>query len=168
MLVGKTKPSRTTWWIFFSLVVTVYLSAEASGARNTLWVARSEILGIAGIAILSLWYGKKEREKGEWVCILGSAVSLIILWVVKAPEVALVTSLVTDVFALWPTIQKSIKHPEEEDRFAWILTQCANALNVCAIGKWSFGEVIYPVWLFVLDGVLLYFLLFPRKRTQLN
>ncbi|OHA94317.1 MAG: hypothetical protein A3E02_00500 [Candidatus Zambryskibacteria bacterium RIFCSPHIGHO2_12_FULL_38_34] len=164
MLRGETKPSKTTWWIWVPLVVTLFFSAKASGAEETLWVAKSEMVGITAIALLSLKFGKKEREKGEWFCILGSAVSLMILWVFKAPAVALIAALATDSFALWPTIQKTIRNPEEEDRTAWVFTQTANLFNLFAISTLAFGDIVYPVWLFALDGIIIWFLFSPKKR----
>jgi len=163
---GETKPSRTTWWIWSPLAVTLYFSAEAAGAKETLWVARSEVIGIITIALLSIRYGKKQKEVGENFCILGSVVSLIVLWVFKRPDVALIAALTTDTFALWPTIQKTRKHPKEEDKFAWTLTQTGNFINLFAIRQMTFGEIVYPVWLFVLDGVLLWFLFFPKRKER--
>lgn len=166
MFKSGTKPSKTTWWIWSPVVFALYFSADASGARETLWVARSEVLGIITVALLSLKFGTKEREKGEWLCILGSAVSLIVLWAFKAPAVALGVALITDSFALWPTIQKTMKHPEEEDRLAWTLTQTANLFNIFAISTMTFGDIVYPIWLFVLDGIVLWLLFFPKGKRR--
>lgn len=169
VLKGNTKPSRTTWWIWSPLAITLFFSAEASGAAETLWVAKSEVLGIITIALISLKFGKKEREKGEWFCIIGSTVSIAMLWIFKAPEIALVLALITDSLALWPTIQKTKRYPEEEDAVAWSFTQSANIFNLFAISTFNFGEIVYPVWLFVLDGIVLWYIfkkggLIPTKN----
>jgi hypothetical protein len=164
ILKGGTKPSRTTWWIMSVLAFSVYFSAEASGAKFTLWVARGEVVGITITALLLIKYGSREREKGEVFCIIGAIVSMIILWVFQAPIVALVASLATDSFALWPTIQKTIRNPKEEDRLAWVFTQTANLFNLFAISSLSFGDVIYPIWLFILDGIVLWLIIFPKGK----
>ena len=164
ILKGNTKPSKTTWWIWIPLAITLLFSAEASGAKATMWVAKSEVIGIIAIALLSLKFGKKEKEKGEWVCISGSAVSLLILWIFKAPSIALFAALTTDSLALWPTIQKTINNPEEEDCLAWLFTQTANLFNLFAISTMAFGDIVYPVWLFVLDGTVLWLLIFPKIK----
>lgn len=160
---GETKPSKTTWWIWVPLVVTLFYSAEASGAKETLWVAKAEVVGIISIALLSLKFGKKEREKGEWFCIAGSAASLLILWF-GAPAFALFAALATDSFALRPTIQKTIRNPKEEDRLAWVFTQTANLFNLFAISSLSFGDIVYPIWLFILDGIVLWLIIFPKGK----
>lgn len=162
ILKGTTKPSRTTWWIWTPIAVTLYLSADASGAKETLWVALSEVIGITLIAVLSIKFGESSREEGEAYCIIGSAISLVIL--VWMPGAALVVSLITDSFALWPTIKKSMVNPEHEDLAAWSVTQTGNFFNLLAISSVQFGDVVYPVWLFVLDGILLYVLIFRKRR----
>ena len=163
ILRGETKPSKTTWWIWTPVVITLFFSAEASGAKETLWVARAEVVGIISIALLSLRFGSDEKQKGEWFCIVGSAISLLILWF-GAPALALFAALATDSFALWPTIQKTIRNPREEDRLAWVFTQTANLFNLFAISTLSFGDVMYPIWLFVLDGIVLWLIIFPKGK----
>jgi hypothetical protein len=163
ILKGGTKPSRTTWWIMSVLAFSVYFSAEASGARFTLWVARGEVVGITATALLLIKYGSREREKNEGVCIAGSVISLLILWF-GAPAFALFAALATDSFALWPTIQKTARNPKEEDRLAWVFTQIANLFNLFAISSLSFGDIAYPVWLFVLDGIVLWLIIFPKGK----
>ena len=157
-----TRPSKTTWFILSPLAFIVYTSAKSAGANETLWVGVTQITGVVTIALLSLKYGESNREKGENLCILGSVISLSIV-IFKQSEVALVASLLTESFALWPTIQKSARDPKSEDLFAWLLTQTGNLFNLFAISNGAFGDITYPVWLFILDGVVVYLLIRKRK-----
>lgn len=162
ILEGKTKPSRTTWSIFAGVAIVLATSYKASGAESTMWVAISEVFGICAIALLSLKYGDGGREKTDIICLAGTVVSIVLWWWFNSPTVGLVASLTVDSLAIYPTIEKSWHKPETEDRFAWLLTQVGNLLNLFAIDKLTFGVTVYPIWLFILDGVVVYALY--RKR----
>ena len=166
ILKGDTKPSKTTWWILSLLALTLYFSAKENGASETLWLARGQVAGSLVTAFLALKYGERKRERGEGFCILGSVVALTSLWFVQAHALALVLTLLTETFAIGLTVQKSWRNPENEDQTAWTVTQIADGLNLFAISSLHFGDIAYPIWLFVLDGVVLLTLLLPRGRKE--
>jgi hypothetical protein len=154
ILKGYTKPSRASWFIWGAVGIILVLSYRASGAENTIWVPVSEAIAPVVIAILSIKYGSGGTEKIDIFAFVGSLFSLFLWWYFDSPVVALVTNLMLDFFAALPTIEKSWKNPAEEDRFAWTLTQIGNSLNLFAIDKLLFGVIIYPIYTFIIDGVI--------------
>ncbi len=151
---GTTKPSRTTWIIWAVIGIILAFSYKASGAEDTVWVAVSEAIAPTFIALLALKYGVGGTDKIDVFCFLASLFSLVLWWWFNSPVIALVTNLAIDFLAALPTIQKSWHSPHEEDKFAWTLTQAGNLLNLFAIDKYIFSVLIYPIYTFIVDGVV--------------
>ncbi len=168
ILKRQTKPSRATWFIWAVMGIILAVSYRASGAEDTIWVAVSEAVAPTIIALLAIKYGVGGAEKTDIICFFGSLFSLFLWWLFGSPVVALVANLTIDFFAAVPTIKKSWKRPGEEDKFAWSLTQTGNLFNLFAIDKMLFGVIIYPVYTFIIDGIitgLLYKPIFKKKIT---
>ncbi len=163
-LRGKTKPNRATWWIWAFMGLILALSYKLSGANNTVWVPYVEFLGPFIIALLSIKYGEGGlKNKIDIICLIG-AIASIILWIIfNNPVVALVTNLAIDSFALIPTIKKSYLRPEGEDFWAWFGTGIADSLNMLAVEKFSFAILLYPIYMFVSDFIIIVILFFRKK-----
>ncbi|PIR40356.1 MAG: hypothetical protein COV33_00150 [Candidatus Zambryskibacteria bacterium CG10_big_fil_rev_8_21_14_0_10_34_34] len=167
ILKGKTKPSRATWFIWAFIGIILAISYRASGAEDTIWVAVSEAIAPTIIALLTIKYGVGGTEKIDIIAFIGALISLILWWIFGTPVVALVTNLAIDFFAAIPTIKKSWHKPDEEDRFAWTLTQIGNLSNLFAIDKIIFAVIIYPIYTFIIDGVITGLLYRPLfKKTN--
>lgn len=154
IIKGKTKPSRATWFIWAIEGIILAVVYRASGAEDTIWVAVSEAIAPTIIAILAIKYGIGGAEKTDIACFVGSIFSLFLWWYFDSAVIALMANLAIDFFAAIPTIKKSWQNPKEEDRFAWSLTQTGNLFNLFAIDKIIFGVIIYPVYTFIIDGVI--------------
>ena len=159
---GKTKPNRSTWFIWAFIGLMLAISYKASGAEDTIWVPISEAIAPSIIALLSVKYGVGGADKIDIFAFLGSLVSLFLWWYYDSAVIALLTNLAIDFFAAIPTIKKSWINPEHEDRFAWSLTTMGNIFNLFAIDKLMFGVLIYPIYTFLIDGVITG-LLFKKK-----
>lgn len=166
ILKGESKPSRATWWIWTVMGGTVGLSYYFSGAENTIWVPFVEFIGPFSIALLSIKYGEGGlEERTDLICIFGAIIS-IILWIIfNNPVVALVTNLLVDSFALIPTIKKSFLRPENEASSAWFGTLVGDGLNLFAIEKMTFAILIYPIYMFISDLIVVG-ILFIKKRKK--
>lgn len=81
----------------------------------------------------------------------------------NCPIVALVTNLFVDLFAIIPTIKKSYLRPEGEDFWAWFGTGLADSLNMFAVEKFTFGILVYPIYMLVSDLIIIFILLLKKK-----
>lgn len=62
ILLKKTKPNRTMWWIIAIVVSAFGVVYYFCSANRVIWIPLSYIVGPVAIAFLSLWYGK-----GGWL-----------------------------------------------------------------------------------------------------
>lgn len=165
---GETKPNKTTWWIWTFMGAVVGVSYYFSGAESTMWVAVSEFIGPLSIALLSIKYGTGGVEdRTDLICLVGAIIS-IILWIIfDSAVVALVTNLAVDIFAALPTI-KHIKHnPQDENMAGWFITWIADCVNIFAIDRPIFGVIVYPLYMFIIDGIMV-FILWKSKKKKIN
>ena len=161
---GGSKPNRATWWIWAFMGIVLAISYHSSGAVNTIWVPYVEFIGPLSIALLSIKYGEGGlNNKTDLVCLVGAVFS-IILWIIfNNPVVALVTNLVITSFAVTPTIKKSYLRPEGEDFWAWFGTGVADSLNMFAVEKFTFAILVYPIYMFISDFIIIFILLLRKK-----
>ena len=165
IIKGTTKPNRMTWITIALISWVLLLTYKAGGADTTIWAPLGEAVAASVVAFLSIGRGVGGFEKTDIICFVG-VIGSFILWQISGLSiVGLVSSLLVDTFALYPTIEKSWGKPNEEDRLAWTMTQIGNTLNILAINQLTLAILIYPIWRFLLDGVVVYALY--RKKNQL-
>ena len=163
---GKTKPDRATWWILTLIGVMIASSYYVSGARTTIWVAISYVVGPFIIAILSLKYGegKKWKKLEKW-CFMVALISMPIWYISNSAILTLIINMFLDFIALLPTIKKSYLRPKGEDKAAWTLESLSSILNMFAVERWIFAIAIYPIYLFIINGTITILLYRHRKKT---
>lgn len=165
IIKGHTKPSRATWFILAFISVVILASYDASGAENTIWVAVANAGASVVIALLSIKNGVGGSTKLDKFSFLGSLFSLLLWWYFNSALVALTANLMIDLLALLPTLRKSWYNPESEDRFAWLLTFIGNTLNLFAVDQLLFSVIIYPIYFFLVDGIIVWFLCRPLFKN---
>lgn len=167
-LQGKTKPNRATWWILTLVGLLIATSYYAGGARDTMWVALSYVLGPAIIAVLSLKYGEGRWERLDQFCLTGALVTAVIWYLSKSALIVLLINILMDFLGLLPTIKKSYLRPEGEDRRAWTLESFAGVVNMFAIGRWTFAIAVYPMYLLILNVAITLLLFRPRQHASVT
>lgn len=163
ILNGKTRPNRATWFVLTVVGVLIVMSYYASGARDTLWVPISYAVGPFIAFLLSLKYGEGGFTPFDRFCLLACLVSIVFWKISHSPAMTLFANLLIDFFGLLPTIRKAYLDPKSEDRAAWSVTSLSNFLNILAVGSWTFVIGFYPVYMFLVNG-LVTTLLFVRGR----
>jgi hypothetical protein len=166
MVRGRTKPNRATWWIWTVVGFLLAVSYYASGARHTMWVPVSYVLGPLIIAVLSLKFGVGGWTWFDRGCLLGAGITTLLWGIFRSPLIALLLNLCIDFLGALPTIRKAYSDPGGEDPVAWSLFLFGNTLNLLAIEKWRFSISVYPAYLFLLSGLILVLLIFQSKVGQ--
>jgi hypothetical protein len=161
ILRGTTRPNRATWWIWTIVGAMLCSSFYASGARHTVWVGASYVIGPLAIALLSLRYGEGGWTRFDRHCLGASLLSLVIWWLARSPLVALIANIGIDLLGALPTLRKAYAEPEAESLVSWIIFLIADALNLCALSSWSIEASLYPLYLFALAGTVVVLLARP-------
>ena len=165
ILKGKTRPNRATWFILTVVGALIALSYYASGARETLWVPVSYVIGPFIAFLLSIKYGVGGWTPFDRLCLFGCFVSIIFWKVSHSPEITLFLNILIDFFGILPTIKKSYLDPLSEDRTAWSMTVFASVLNIFAVGSWTLVIGVYPVYMLFFNGLIVALLFFSPKKV---
>lgn len=161
---GKTRPNRATWWIWTVIGAMLCASYYASGARHTVWVPASYVIGPLLTALLALRYGEGGWDRFDRGCLAASLCSLLVWWLARSPLLALAANIGIDLLGALPTIRKTYREPEAESLLSWTIFLLADTLNLGALGRWSPAASLYPLYLFALAAVLVALMLRPRLR----
>ena len=159
---GKNKPNRASWWIWGILGVITGISYYYSGATTTIWVPICYAICQIITAVLSLKYGEGGWNRLDKICLIGAGFSLLLWWLSSSPLIALLFTLLIDLFAAIPTVIKSYINPEQESCFSWTIFLVANTLNMVALDRWNISLVAYPFYLFYLSSTLSILLWLPK------
>ena len=166
ILKNKTRPSRVTWLILTIVGVIIFSSYYALGARETIWVALGYTLGPFIIFLLSIKYGEGGWTRFDRFCLLGALISIVLWWKTGSAFIALIINIIIDFFGILPTIKKSYLNPKSEDSFPWLITFITCIVNIFAIESWRFDIWVYPIYLLLSNGVIAFFLYFPKSQSS--
>ena len=166
IVTGGTKPSKVTWWILMVSNIILALSYYFSGARDTIWIPVVYGAGFGIYAFLSIKYGSGGWGIIDILCVIGATISVLLWWLLHSSEIALYTIIAVDLFGLSPTIVKSYREPESESKMAWAVATLASLLNIFAIERWTTAVYLYPIYVFVTNGLVLFFILTRPHQSQ--
>jgi hypothetical protein len=167
ILKGKTRPNRASWWIWVTLGVFLCIFYDRSDPGTTLWALAAPVIGQLIVAILSLKYGEGGWNRFDRFCLAGAGISLILRWQSNSDFAAMIFLIAIDVLAALPTIKKSYLEPETEDLLTWGLYSIGSLLNLFTINTWSVEKAIWPVYVFLVNTIIVALLLLPQIQTQL-
>lgn len=172
-LRGKTKPSRSTWWILTLVGSLIFLTSYTSGARESMWIMASYVIGPLIISITSLHprygYGEKLLPV-DIVCLLWALLCAIIWLVFNSPIIAFLGSIILDAVGLIPTARKAYLEPDKEDAFAWSIEMVASIMNALGITIWFVSSNltwIYALYLLLGNGTILTLLVYKSLKVKL-
>ncbi|MBU0532250.1 hypothetical protein KKB44_02030 [Candidatus Micrarchaeota archaeon] len=162
----KTKPNRASWWIWTFLGVIISASYYAVGATDTAWLTLSYVIGPFVIGLLSFKYGEGGWNRFDISCIIGAIFAAAMWWAFNAPIITLVLTIFIDAMGVLPTVKKAYFKPQSEDRVSWLIFFVAALLNLIAIESWIFEIAIYPVYMCIVESVVLFLLMRPQKKRS--
>jgi hypothetical protein len=154
ILAGKTKPARSTWFIWVAVSSLLLVSYYEVGGGEATWLSLAYLLATIWTALLAIRHGKGGWDTIDRICFAGAGLSLS-LWVLTGdPAVALFATLLVDAFGATKTIVKTWQNPEEEDSLTWCLTCSANVLNMFAVTEWDWVHGLYPAYMVAMTGTV--------------
>jgi hypothetical protein len=148
ILKGKTKPQRTTWFIWSVQGVIAFGSQVSLGAHWSLVFAGMNAAGNLAVFLLSLKFGVGGGWKRIDVAALTIAcVGLVVSLIAKAPLVALIGVIVADFAGVIPTLHKTYLLPKSETTITWLALGTSSLLAIFSVGSWKFSLLLYPLYM---------------------
>lgn len=166
----KTKPHRFAWFIFLVVSIISFASQYALGAEASLFFAGWFICNNIIIFSLSLRTGAGYggitifNILGLLLAILG-----IILWVtLSSPLAALMSVLMAEIIGGMMIVFKSYRHPQTETLTMWVLGLVGSGLTMLAVGKMDFALLVFPIYLFIANIMIISAILLGRRVSRVT
>jgi hypothetical protein len=162
ILRGETKPERATWIIWFllnTLVAGGMLQKHALNGQMVLYV-----IGDFVVILFAIKYGRGGWSPLDKWCLIGAAVGLLLWYMTNDPLYAIVIGLGIDVIGFVPTVVKTWRHPDQEDRLAWTLALATSLLQSWAIPIWTVEDAAPPITYLIIQFTALFLIIYRPRR----
>ncbi|MBD3362991.1 hypothetical protein GF362_04695 [Candidatus Dojkabacteria bacterium] len=159
---GNARPHRTTRLVLLIITSLSTVSLLAQGNKTAVWLAFASMLQSTVIFLLSLKYGMGGKSGFDILCLLIAFLGIILWQVTRNPIFGLVFSVFADFIGMVPAILKTYRQPETEVWLFFALDTIAALLNLLVVSNYTFSEVLFPVYIFVINLVMVFLAL--RKQ----
>jgi len=176
MVKGRAKPHRTTRLVIFVIVILGFLSMYAQGDRVVVW-----FLGICSVQslimlLMSFKYGmgfeRRHSRTGathlfvDILCLIIAAVGIVLWRITSNPALALYAAVSADFVGMIPALIKTYRMPETEYWLSYLFDLLAILATGFAIQNGGFNEYLYPVYLFVINSIMMFLIFRPKLLSK--
>ena len=164
---GVIQPNRITWlmWSIAPLIATVAAISNGVG----LSVLPIFMSGFTPLLVFMISFANKNAywklSTGDYVCGLMSIFALVVWYISKNPNYAILFAIISDGFAAFPTIVKAWRYPETEEIRAFIGGLILATSSFFAIETWDFSALAFPIYLVGLNILMIYAIKHKIKRA---
>jgi len=170
-IVGKTQPNRVTWLLWGILPMVAFIAQRSQGVEGTSWLTFA-----AGFTPFLIVAASFINKKAYWkthprdYVLMGAAILGLIAWyITDEPNLAILFTLVADLFAGIPTLIKAYKHPQTESWIAYAISTLGFGIGVLAIQTFDFQNSAFVIYLSAIQLVLTAFSIRrPKKKPRLT
>ena len=153
---GKVKPNRITWFLWaLAPFIAFYAQIKQGVGIQSLLTFTVGFIPI--IIFLASFVNKKAYWKItrlDWLCGILSVGGVILWQVTKIGNIAITFAILADFLAALPTIIKSYTNPDSENYLLYFTNAVSAGLTLLTIKNWNFETVSFPLYIFVLTGLL--------------
>lgn len=162
ILKGNARPHRTTRLVLVLITVLATASLFAQGSTTAIWLSGVFAFGCILIFILSIKYGMGGWAKEDILCLIIALIGIGVWKITSNPIYGLFASIAADLSGQVPMLIKTYKFPETEVWTFYSIDVLAAILNIFAITNKTYQELSYPLYIVLIDGLTITFIL--RKR----
>lgn len=167
-LQGKNQPNRVTWlmWTIAPAIGTVAALTEGVG-----WLVLPVFL--AGFNPFLIFLASFTNKKAFWKHTkldysfgFFSFMALILWWITKEPNIAILFAIISDLFAAGPTYKKAWTHPESESSFTFFTSIIGQLSVFLVLESAMFSEVAFPLFLLAQNALIIAILYRKKWRPR--
>ena len=170
---GEVKPNKVSFflWSLAPLIAFVAEIHEGVGLASLM----TFMVGFLPLTIFLASFVKKnaawELHAFDFVCGGLSVLGLILWYLTKSGDIAIICSILADGLAALPTVVKAFNHPETELGWTYFLSTISAAITLLTIKVWDVAHAGFPLYILLITLVistLVQFKLGERMKAQLK
>jgi hypothetical protein len=153
---GRVKPNRVTFFLW-ALAPLIAFSAEISKGVGIQSLMTFSVGFFPLVIFLASFLNKKSVWKLHTLDFAFGGFSLLglLLWyITKEGNIAILFSVLADGLAAVPTIVKSFNHPETESAWPYSTAFVNAGLTLLTIKVWDFAHYAFPVYILAVTLIL--------------
>jgi hypothetical protein len=162
---GKIQPNKVSWFLWSLAPLTAFAAEVVQGVG-----LRSLMTFGVGFFPLCIFIGSFFNKKAFWklgaldyICGALALTGLILWYVTKIGNIAIVCSIFSDALGSVPTLVKSYHSPQSESYSIYLTSLVSAILTVLTITLWNFETWGFPVYMVFINFLLFACIKFPRK-----
>ncbi len=157
MFGGRTRPNRVTWLMW---AIAPLIAAAAALSNGIGWAVLPVFM--AGFSPLMIFIASFFAKGANWkpstfdyLCGALSGVALLMWWLTKEPNVAIVFAVSSDALASIPTITKAWTNPETESIWPYFVGIFGPVSSLVVANSLSFSADAFPIYLIIINFLVL-------------
>ncbi len=172
-LKGKVKPNRVSF-LLWSLAPLIAFFAEVKQGVGI----QALMTFIVGFLPLTLFIASFVNKKAVWnltgfdlMCGALSIIGLVLWFITKSGNIAIIFSILADGLAAMPTIVKSFNYPETESAWPYFASTISAILTLLTVKVWNIANIAFPLYIVLITLVifsLVHFKLGKQIRLMLG
>lgn len=164
---GTTRPNTVSWALWVLLLLISILAQISAKASFSLIFLIGDLIGTSIVLILCLiGYGYSKYGWVEKICLCLAAIAIISWQLTHQPVLALIFAIIADLLASIPTVVKTYRDPWSEHPTAWLIICAASLLGIFATTIMNVPNLIFPIYLLFINGLIGMFSLIGRSLKQ--
>lgn len=160
---GEAKPHRTTRLVLLLISMLATASLFASHDTVAIWLAAATTIQAIGIFLLSIKYGMGGGNRIDLVCLSVALVGIIAWRTTNNPLLGLYFSILADFTGMIPALLKTYHFPKTEIATFFALDILAAICSLLATSSYSIPNIVYPLYIFLINGAMVALIVWPRK-----
>lgn len=168
-LKGKVKPNRVTFFLWALAPLIAFVAEIKQGVG-----IQSLTTFIVGFNPLLIFFASFINKKSAWklgyfdfICGGFSLIGLLLWYLTKVGNVAILFSILADGLAGMPTLVKSYRYPETENSWAYLTAAISALITLLTIRVWDFAHYAFPLFIFIIASIF-YILIQFKLRKRLS
>lgn len=168
-LKGKTKPNKVTWFLWAFAPLIAFAAQIQEGVGLSAWM--TFIVGFCPLLIFLASFINKQSDwqlsRFDLACGGLSVIGLVLWFLTKEGNIAIIFSVLADALASLPTIVKSYQYPETESSTTYLLSGLNGFITLLTLKTWTFAYYGFPLYIF-LDCLVIYLLVQFKLGKSFN
>lgn len=168
-LKGKVKPNRVTFFLW-TLAALIAFAAEVKQGVGIQSLMTFSVGFFPLLIFIASFFNRKSFWKLHRFDFIFGGLSLIglLLWyVTKIGNVAILFAILADGLASIPTLVKSYYYPETENVWPYVAAVLMAVITLLTIDTWNFAHYAFPIYIFLMGSALSFLIYFkPGERAK--
>jgi hypothetical protein len=153
---GRVKPNRVSF-LLWSLAPLIAFFAELKQGVGI----QSLLTFVVGFLPLTIFAASFVNKKAEWrltrfdlTCGALSLIGLMLWYITKSGNIAIIFSILADGLAALPTIVKSYNYPETESAWPYFMSMIFAVITVLTVKEWNVANAGFPLYIILVTLVI--------------